>query len=187
MFLLVPTTSTRTQRSSTMTTERVTMMTFTKSLPTTATTLYHRVLFANKPWIYISTRAPSTTVPPTSKYLPPSSQVPLTVTPTIPVPTPWYSPAGPFDWWQWQWYTTKSQKSTVKILSATQRSTRFSKATTTTTTTSSTTTTPLLLPLQRRRQQQQLEVLSVLLGQLLALLLELVRPPRQRLVLDQRR
>ncbi|CAF4993617.1 unnamed protein product, partial [Rotaria sp. Silwood1] len=21
---------------------------------------------------------------------------------TLPLPTPWYSPAGPFDWWQWQ-------------------------------------------------------------------------------------
>jgi hypothetical protein len=34
----------------------------------------------------------------------------LTSKMTVPSPTPWYPPAGPFDWWQWQWYATKIKK-----------------------------------------------------------------------------
>jgi hypothetical protein len=55
---------------------------------------------------------------------------------TLPMPTPWYSPAGPFDWWQWQWYTTKTRKSSLK-----NHSTKSTKTTTTTSRQTTTTTT----------------------------------------------
>ncbi len=72
-------------------------------------------------------------------YLPASS---YTLKTTLPSPTPWYPPAGPFDWWQWQWYTTKFPKVSLKILTTNQTprsSTRTTTTTTTLTTSSSTT------------------------------------------------
>ena len=82
-----------------------------------------------------------------------SSAVPSTIKTTLPLPTPWYSPAGPFDWWQWRWYTKKFKNPSLKIHStvqpstintqtmATVRKTSFSPSSSSTTTTTTTTTT----------------------------------------------
>ena len=68
---------------------------------------------------------------------------------TVPVATPWYSPVGPFDWWQWQWYTTRSKKASVTILptvtttlAPSTLTTRVPATTATTTTTTTTVTRP---------------------------------------------
>jgi len=66
-------------------------------------------------------------------YLPASS---YTLKTTLPSPTPWYQPAGPFDWWQWQWYTTKFPKVSSKILTTNQTPLSSTRTTTTLTTTS---------------------------------------------------
>ena len=49
------------------------------------------------------------------------------------MPTPYYSPSGPFDWWHWYFYSTKAQKPSL-----TTHSVKFTTATTTTTTTTTT-------------------------------------------------
>ena len=76
----------------------------------------------------------------TSKFLPAPQRSPSSANITLPYPTPWYSPAGPFDWWQWQWYTTRKRKPSKKIIS-TQPTTTTTITTTTTTITITTTTT----------------------------------------------
>ncbi|CAF0909832.1 unnamed protein product, partial [Didymodactylos carnosus] len=59
---------------------------------------------------------------------------------TIPPPTPWYSPQGPFDWWHWIWYTktttTTSKGITKKALILTSTTTTTIKQTTAINTTS---------------------------------------------------
>jgi len=67
-------------------------------------------------------------------HLPTSSGTSQT---TLPSPTPWYPPAGLFDWWYWQKYTTNVKK----LLSETPTSTQQS-ATTIVTTNSTTTRNP---------------------------------------------
>jgi hypothetical protein len=120
--------------------------TTTTTFSTTTTrvaTAQQRLLFTHKPWIYYSTTnspsIPTTTIP-SIKSTTPSPTLSSDVKTTLPVPTPWYSPAGPFDWWQWQWYTTKSKQAPITIHSTTQISTTTTTTSTTTTTVTTTTT-----------------------------------------------
>ena len=74
----------------------------------------------------------STTMKPITKSTTNSSRPSSTSQTTLPVPTPWYSPAGPFDWWGWQGYKTKPITESSKILNTTQTSTTTTTTTTTT-------------------------------------------------------
>ena len=120
---------TRTTASTTtysiQTTEKQTTSTSstTVTTPTTSTTSFQ--------WHSTSTRQPliyytnSTTTSPTTTTTTTNSS--STAKTTLPLPTPWYPPAGPSDWWYRKWYTTQTIKS--------------SSSSTTTTTTPQTTTT----------------------------------------------
>ena len=103
---------------------------------TRTVTPHRRLLFTHKPWIYYNFSGSnlfSTTLKPIPKAPVSPSGLSSILNVTVPLATPWYSPADPFDWWQWQWYTTKRRKLLSKIFSTT--------TTTTTTTTRKTTTT----------------------------------------------
>ncbi|UJR33037.1 hypothetical protein I4U23_020496 [Adineta vaga] len=76
-------------------------------------------------------------------HLPPSSSTSKT---TLPVPTPWYQPAGLYDWWQWQHYTTKLYKTSVNNIPTTKTSISSTQSTITTTTTTTTVTTTTTTP-----------------------------------------
>jgi hypothetical protein len=109
----------------------------------TAATPHQRLLFTHKPWIYNNFSSSQLfTITTTSKSVIKSTIHPSTLSsilkPTVPMPTPWYSPAGPFDWWQWQWYTTKIRKASKKLHSTRRTSTTRTKLAATTTTTTTT-------------------------------------------------
>ena len=136
-----------TTTTTTTTTERTTIVFTSTSISTTTTrtaTAHRRLLFTHKPWVYYSfgnSQSSTTTIHPTIKSITPSSALSLIGKTTLPMPTPWYSPAGPYDWWQWQWHTTKFQKSPMSIHSTTQPPTTSTQTTSTTRQTSTTTTT----------------------------------------------
>ncbi len=89
------------------------------------TTTQQHVSSTGKPWLYYMTSSTesSTTTKSDTKSTTNSSRSSSTSQATLPVPTPWYPPAGPFDWWQWQWYTTKVIKESSTIPNTTQTST----------------------------------------------------------------
>lgn len=107
-------------------------------LPTTihrTVTAQQRLLFTHKPWIYYNFtgfQSHSTSGRSFVKSTTQEAKTSTIIKPTPPFPTPWYSPAGPYDWWQWQWYTTRNLKSP---------SDSYSMTTTTTPTRSTRTTT----------------------------------------------
>ena len=117
----------------------------TSPMSTTTTrtaTAHRRLLFTHKPWIYRSSSTARSLTAATEQSTKTSTE-PLPVSTammkaTLPIVTPWYSPAGPFDWWQWQWYTTKSRKASVTISSTVTTPTTPPSTTTATTTTTST-------------------------------------------------
>ena len=119
------------------------------STTTETVTAEQRLLFTHKPWIYYNPSSPkvfttsttaavaATTTTTAIRPVLKSSTNPLGLSAmlktTVPLPTPWYSPAGPYDWWQWQWYTTKVHQLSRKM--------HLTKQTFTTTATTTTTTT----------------------------------------------
>jgi len=115
------------------------------SSTTRTATAHQRLLFTHKPWIYnnFSSSQLFTITTTTSKSVIKSTIHPSTLSSilktTVPMPTPWYSPAGPFDWWQWQWYTTKIRKGSKKLHSTRRTSTTRTKLAATTTPTTTTT------------------------------------------------
>lgn len=98
-----------------------TTMAISTSTSRTATP-QQRLLFTHKPWIYHNlndSKLFRTTTKSKSviKSITQPSKLSSTLKTPVPIATPWYSPAGPYDWWQWQWYTTKSRKASRKMLS----------------------------------------------------------------------
>lgn len=114
--------------------------------PTTTTrtaTAHRRLLFTHKPWIYYNFSGSQLLSTSVKSIIESETHVPALASnlkTTLPMATPWYSPAGPFDWWQWQWYTTKNRKSSLKIDSITSTKPTSTTSTQTTTTTRRTTT-----------------------------------------------
>jgi hypothetical protein len=129
------------------TTTKPNTLTFSsKPIPRTVTA-HQRLLFTHKPWIYSNfsgSRLFTATSKPTIKSTTYSPTLSSIIKTTLQSPTPWYSPAGPFDWWQWQWYTTPSQKSPITIHSPQQTTRTISRTSTTSPTVATTTTTALL-------------------------------------------
>lgn len=115
----------------------------TTLLPTTihrTITAQQRLLFTHKPWIYYNFtgfQSHSTSSRSFIKSTTQNAKLSAVIKTTPPIPTPWYSPAGPFDWWQWQWYTTRNPKlpSHSRSLTTTIRSTHTTTKSTLRTTT----------------------------------------------------
>jgi hypothetical protein len=123
-----------TQPQSTISFSSTTIFTTT----TRAATAHQRLLFTHTPWIYYNfsgSQLFTTTSKPAIKSATHPPIISSTTKANLPLPTPWYSPAGPFDWWQWQWYTTGSRQSSLKIDSTKQTTTRKTITTIRTTTT----------------------------------------------------
>ena len=152
IFLVTTATTTTTTTTATTTTRKST--TTTSTLVTTRTaTPDRRLLFTKRPWIYYSfsnsqsstrilkvagtTRSTITTAPITTTT---TSAIFSPIKTTLPVPTPWYLPEGPHDWWQRQWYTPKPRKPSIKVHSKAQYTTTTTSAQTTSTTQRTTTT-----------------------------------------------
>ena len=97
-----------------------------------------RLLFTHKPWVYYNFtgfQRHSSTGRSFIRTTTNEGKLSAALKTTMPLPTPWYSPAGPFDWWQWQWYTTKYRKlSSHNTLTTTTTTTARTTRTTTSTT-----------------------------------------------------
>ncbi|CAF1272754.1 unnamed protein product [Rotaria sordida] len=138
---------TRLSTSTIKTTEQNTILLSSTTIPMSTvrnTTIQPRLLFTHNPWIYYSSNSVVSSTTTTKPKTTSTMQLPVSsfmLKPNLPSPTPWYPPAGPFDWWQWQWYTTKFKKVSLKSLTTTETSTSSMQTTTTTTTTTTITTT----------------------------------------------
>ncbi|CAM2697728.1 unnamed protein product [Rotaria socialis] len=132
------------------TTTITTISTSTAKTPTA----HQRLLFTHQPWVYHSSNSylsyTTTTITTTTKpIIISSTQTPSlssTAAGTVPFPTPWYSPAGPFDWWQWQWHTKKTLSTSEKNYYNTQPLTAATQFTLSTQKTSTTLTNTITTP-----------------------------------------
>ncbi|CAF1117464.1 unnamed protein product [Rotaria sordida] len=131
--------STTTKTTTTTTTTTTTISTSTSTTQTA--TAHQRLLFTHQPWVFYSSSS-SQSFTPTTKTTTIKSTIQsstssstlssMIIKSTLPLPTPWYSPAGPFDWWQWQWYTKKSKTSSINFHYTTQTITTSTQITSTT-------------------------------------------------------
>ena len=137
-----------TSTSAIITTEQITTIPLSSTMIDTSTlprvTIQQRLLVSNKPRMYdsFSSLESLTTMKSNIKsmvHLPASSFMLKT---TLPSPTPWYPPDGLFDWWQWQWYTTKFPKVPLQFLTTNQTPISSTRTTTTLTVTTTVTTSP---------------------------------------------
>ena len=138
-----------TTMTTTTSTEEMTTRSSTTLLPTTihrTVTAQQRLLFTHKPWIYYNFTGFQSHSSSSRSFIKSTTQdakLSVVIKTTPPLPTPWYSPAGPFDWWQWQWYTTRSLKSLSHSHSMSTTTTTQSTRTTTRSTPRTTTPIPI--------------------------------------------
>jgi hypothetical protein len=107
------------------------MTTEQKTIPSSSIAIYmttfesvtaeQRLLFTQNPRMHHSSNSTKSSTTTTTK--PTTKSTIVTLETTLPSPTPWYPPAGPFDWWQWQWYTTRSKQASSEIVTTTHTTT----------------------------------------------------------------
>ena len=133
-FLATTTLTTKMSTTSVSSTTSTTQTTWTTSVRQYASsTRKSRLHYTNSSTVLSTTTTTS------------SSTAPSTVKTTLPLPTPWYPPAGPYDWWQWKWSTTQIIKSASTTPNITHTST-----TTTMTTSHLTSTTSSTVPVTNK-------------------------------------
>jgi hypothetical protein len=82
-------------------------------------------LLTEKLWIDYSTGSSESFTTITTPNINSTTDLPtssFTSKTTLPSPTPWYPPAGLFDWWEWQKYTTNIKKMPSETPTSTQQS-----------------------------------------------------------------
>lgn len=108
----------------------------TTTTQTTSTTSVRKYASSTrKPQLRYTNSSTTSSTTTTTTSTTSTSRAPSTMKTTLPLPTPWYPPAGPFDWWQWKWATTQ----VIKSPSTTPNTTQTSPPTTMTTSSSKST------------------------------------------------